>query len=394
MGLRVRRAFPILLRLWLASAGTALACRYSVRDTGFVDLGNSPVRLEFSSDSTFPEDARRALGQAATAVLLDSNISFTAIPAAGPGEVPLMRLVDAEGRTLPLAAGLAVPRTATEAVRWFENVTTSPMRERLHRESLRAYAVVILIEGANAQANARAGEAAQSAIASVARLIPGMPKPVDVPPQLVVLPQESQAAEAVLLWGLGFEPAPATDPRLAIVYGRGRRLGAGLEGPLITETVLRERLVMVGQDCECDLDRAWLRGPMIPGRWDRTLQESAAKALGFDPENPVVRAEVSRIIERGPQPGQRRKTAGTSQALGYSEDAVDILATAEDVPDLESQALDRPLGATPAAVSPPPGPESELPVGSSTSPLWWLLGGGLATAFAAGGWLAIRSSGR
>ena len=58
-------------------------------------------------------------------------------------------------------------------------------------------------------------------------------------------------------------------PRLqAIVFGRGRRLGEPLEGALITRTVLQERLAMIGQDCECDLDRAWLKGPVLPGRWE------------------------------------------------------------------------------------------------------------------------------
>ncbi len=186
----------------------------------------------------------------------------------------------------------------------------------------------------------------------------------------------------MLLWGLGLDPSPAADPRLAIVYGRGRRLGTPLEGPLITQTVLRERLSLIGQDCECDLERSWLRGPLLPGRWDRSQQELAAKSLGFDPENPMVRAEVSRIVERGPQPGQRRKIAGTFNALGYSEESVDALPVASD--------LVAPLEASPP-LAPVTGLPSDSPLPAGSRSLWWLLGGGVGAAFITGSWIALRS---
>jgi hypothetical protein len=253
------------------------------------------------------------------------------------------------------------------------------LRDRLYRESLRAYGLVLLVEGSDTAANQRAQAAAQAAIDATAKLIPGMPKPVDIPPQLIVLPATAQAAESILLWGLGFEPAPSDQPRLALLYGRGRRLGSPLEGPLITQTVLRERLVLIGQDCECDLDRAWLRGPLYPGRWDRSLQEVAAKVLGFDPENPMVRAEVSRIIERGPQPGQKKKNAGTAQALGYSEESV------ESPSNDQSDQTDR---TDQTEQTDPPQPAQ------SSRTLWVFLAGALTATVTAGVWLFIRSSSR
>ena len=386
--------------LWMASATVAVACRYSVRDTGFVDLGNSPLRLEFSPDGSFPESQRQALAQAAAAVLLDSNIAFSTVTATRAGEPASLRLVDAAGRSLLVASAADLPRTPSEAVRVMESLAASPLRDRLQQEALRAYAVVLVIEGTDETANGRVRDAATAAIASVGRLIPGMPKPVDVGPQLLTLSRSAQAAERILLWGLGFDPASGADPRLAIVYGRGRRLGTPLEGPLITQTVLRERLVLIGQDCECDLDRAWLRGPLLPGRWDRSRQELAAKSLGFDPENPVVRAEVSRIVERGPQPGQRRKTAGTAQALGYSEDSVDSLPSPVDLQDADEPASPPSSGQAPAqtrGTTPPAAPPAAATgAGASAAPraLWWLLGATGAVAAGLGAWLALRSSQR
>lgn len=306
-----------MLALWMGAA-VAWACRYSVRDTGFVDLGGGGYRLEWVVPGGFPEGARRDAMAAASAMLAESNVRLE-WGAARVGDGPTLRMVDGQGRVLELGPAEA----GEDPFRVLDRAVTSPARERLLRECLRAYAVVVIVEGTEDALNARAVATARAAVEEVARRIPGMPKPVDVPPQVMVVPRSEVASERVLVWGLGLEPGEAAEPRLALVYGRGRRLGTPLEGPLITATTLRERLVLVGQDCECDLDREWLRGPLVPARWDAAMQQVASKALGFDPENPMIRAEVSRIVERGPVAGQKRKMAGTSQALGYAEETVE-----------------------------------------------------------------------
>ena len=365
------RLIPPWFRFWLclAGAGVVLACRYSVRDTGFIDLASagSSYRLQLIAPPDFSPATRRALDQAAAVMLMDANVTLETGEAGRPGEPASLRLVDSDGRALTVAT---LTNAAQDFLPLLESIATSPFRDQLYRESLRAYGLILLIEGSDLAANQRARADAQAAIAATAKLIPGMPKPVDVPPQLVVLGRAAQAAESILIWGLGFEPGPSDQPRLALLYGRGRRLGSPLEGPLITQTALRERLVLIGQDCECDLDRAWLRGPLYPGRWDRSLQEVAAKVLGFDPENPMVRAEVSRIVERGPQPGQRQKSAGTAQALGYAEESVESPAAPAD----QTDQTDR---------SDPSDPPRRGP--------WYFLGGAGLAALVAGALLFFRA---
>ena len=195
-----------------------------------------------------------------------------------------------------------------------------------------------------------------------------------------------QGAEAVLLWGLGFEPRLSPEARVALVYGRGRRLGEPLEGALITRTVLQERLAIIGQDCECDLDRAWLKGPVLPGRWDRELQQLAAKTLGFDPENPMVRTEVSRIVLRGEGDKAKSKKPSTALALGYVEEAID--ASGED--ETNAGPASTPAAAPtklPAPTVPPPPPLAT----AAARPFWFALFGLLAAAFCAGLMLLKRS---
>ena len=375
-------------------AVSAWACRYSVRDTGFVDLGLETYQLRWVPGAGIAADTANRVRTRAQSLLRDSNLVWDDAPAGeGIPQEPGLSLRDAGGRVLDLrdVGGSGGGDQSGEAGRILsvvKAVAMSPLRERLYREGLRSYAVVLLVEGSDAAANERVRTDAVAAIAAITRLLPTLPKPVDTPPQWVSIPLKDQEAEKVTIWGLGMDPAPSSSPRLAIVYGRGRRLGAPLEGPLITQTALRDRLLLIGQDCECDLDRAWLRGPLLPGRWDRELQQAALSALGFDPGNPMVRAEISRIVERGPQHAGRRKPPSAGTSLGYSEESVE--ATEETVAE----------EADPPAPSPSPSTETTPSGGSPTQRpaagrrLWFLLGGGLAVLLASGLALWFRASRR
>jgi hypothetical protein len=384
----MRRLLPSLALMLTSTVLPLEACRYSIRDTGFVDLGLGAYRLELAP-GIVSGDVAAFFRQAAEGALLDSNVEFAAGTEPASGGAGL-HITDATGRRLELVKASSLPRQREEVMRLMESVATSPRREDIVREALRSFAVLVLVEGTNASANRQTRETLDAAVRAVERLMPGMPKPVAIPPQRVVVPVSEQSGEALLLWGLGLDPAPAADPRLALVYGRGRRLGVPLEGPMITRTAVQERLVMIGQDCECDLDRAWLKGPVIPGRWDRELQQIAARTLGFDPENPMVRTEVSRIVLRGEGDRTRQSRPASALALGYTEESVDgggeenaVAGLAEDSASTNSQA---PAVTTPGK-SPPRKPDT-----AGASSLWVVVLGGLAATIVAGVWVGRRGT--
>ena len=383
-------------------AVSAWACRYSVRDTGFVDLGLEAYRLRWVTESGASAEVRSK----AELLLRDSNIVWDEDPTGGgfPRAAGLY-LRDVEGRILSLP--LPNPSDATAVLRGVEMAVTSPLRERVYREGLRAYALVLLLEGTDGEANARVRQDVDSAITATARLLSSMPKPVETPPQLVAVSLKEQAAEKGLVWGLGLDPASIESPRVVLVFGRGRRLGLPLEGPLITQTALRDRLLLIGQDCECDLDRAWLKGPLLPGRWGRELQQAALDTLGFDPDNPMVRAEISRIVERGPQNPGRRRPPSSGTSLGYSEESVETVLGSESDPAEPSNTQAAP--ATSATSTDPTAAIAPTALTSSTalskppqaptptSPgrgLWFVLAGALTAFFAAGLGLWFRASKR
>lgn len=123
-------------------AVSAWACRYSVRDTGFVDLGLEAYRLRWVTESGASAEARSK----AELLLRDSNVVWDEDPAGGgfPRTAGLY-LRDVEGRILSLP--LPNPSDATAVLRGVEMAVTSPLRERVYREGLRAYALVLLLEG-------------------------------------------------------------------------------------------------------------------------------------------------------------------------------------------------------------------------------------------------------
>ena len=383
-------------------AVSAWACRYSVRDTGFVDLGLEAYRLRWVPESGTSSEVRSK----AELLLRESNVVWDEDPTGGgfPRGAGLY-LRDVEGRILSLP--LPNPSDATAVLRGVEMAVTSPLRERVYREGLRAYALVLLLEGTDAAANARVRQDVDSAITATAQLLSSMPKPVETPPQLVSVSLKDQSAETVLVWGLGLEPVLSDSPRIAIVYGRGRRLGLPMEGPLITQTALRDRLLLIGQDCECDLDRAWLKGPLLPGRWSRELQQAALDALGFDPGNPMVRAEISRIVERGPQNPGRRRPPSSGSSLGYSEETVETTPGSESDPaepansgaasDTSATSTNPTASTVPTASTSSAAVSKPSPTSAPTNPgrgLWFVLAGSLIVFVVAGLGLWLRASRR
>ncbi|MEE2886282.1 MAG: hypothetical protein VX951_02510, partial [Planctomycetota bacterium] len=146
----------------------------------------------------------------------------------------------------------------------------------------------------------------------------------------------AQAEEKVLLWSLGIQEVGA-DPSVAGQTGRGRRFGSVLEGASFHQDSVLGILSKVGESCECGLDRSWMRGMRIPLRWDADTRQTAADTLGFDPENPLVKAEMSSIMAKGRNGLAFKQGVDPTVAdllLGYSETSI------EDGLEIDTEPLD------------------------------------------------------
>ncbi|MBI2927563.1 MAG: hypothetical protein HYY24_17850 [Verrucomicrobia bacterium] len=402
----------LLIALCVLVHGSAWACKYSVRDVGFVGLEAVPYRVCCFVHRQADKDFAELLKQTASVMFFDANVELELIDPELQTDHAAMRLarahnlerfpaailVSADERSLPLPIDLAAHQSVKDQV-WslLEGIISSRRRDELLRQLPAAYAVVVLVESKDAAANERARLAIRSAIAEITQQMPQMPKPVKVPPQMLALRPDEVAAEATWLWGLGLEIDAAQEPQVAVLYGRGRRIGPNLGGPQISAARLREILAVIGQDCECDLDRSWMQGPVIPARWDGDMRETVLKSLGFDPESPLVKVEISQILARGPI--ARPKAAGGDAALdnllfSYREVSLgdDSQPAASNPPNEDRTAQPRAQAvyssASPGAAAAPPRVADQP---AALGVLWLGFGGVGVVALAGGGWLVWRA---
>lgn len=315
---------------------TATACKYSVRDVGFVDLSSQPYRLYCFLDGESHASFAAEFLKTAKSRFADSNVIAEVVdfvanpdhsalkyrPSTAANDAPILVLVAPESDLPPLLLDVPAAAMGDELTR----LVASPLRDKIWNSIVEAYAVVVVIEGKSTEENRRAADAGRFAIKQLNGIMAKMDKPVNTPPKLLTVSAEQAAREPVLLWSWGLNTDDRAEPAVVPLFGRGRQLGPVVTGSDISGTELFETLALVGKSCECELDRSWMQGPMFPHAWDINRQADVTRALGFDAENPLIKVEISRIIARGDQ-NRSAKDAVDAIAidplLGYGEFDVD-----------------------------------------------------------------------
>jgi hypothetical protein len=376
-----------------------LACRYNVRDVGFVDLGTEPYELYCFIRGTTPSEDAALLRDLPAARLRDCPVRVEVLDIDRQRDHPALRhrtAEFAEADTLAVLVspdGQALPFRLSEPGRSFRDtlstvlatIVTSPLREELVRAAADAFGVVLLLEGEEADQNTRARQAIAEAIAETAGQMKGLPKAIANPPVVRSLARSAFAQEKVLLWSLGLDAAATTEPRAAVIYGRARWIGPLMKGEEITSRNLSRILSFIGADCECGLDIAWTLGTRLPVRWDEGLQAGLVKSLGFDPENPLVKLEVGRIVDRG----------GAAKPPGSEVDMADRQAQPSASPGAGVEAN---LGVRPPAAKPHIGTIPPAPVLAESMPFWqqprYVVAGLAAGILGTGAFLLLNASRR
>ena len=178
-------------------------------------------------------------------------------------------------------------------------ILSSVLVQQIKQKVVDNYAVVLLFESNYEAENGRAKSEIKKSINEIQRKLPWMPKEMKMPPALLSLANSQITDEPFLLWSLGIQKEEVKEPIAVIIYGRMRWLGPLFKGAQITSQNVSAILDFIGLDCECGLDKRWLLGTMLPVKWDKKIQQQVVKNLGFDPENPAVKMEMSRILSTG-----------------------------------------------------------------------------------------------
>jgi hypothetical protein len=409
--------YRLPLIIWLLSylqVCPTVACRYNVRESGFVDIGIEPYYLCGFVDVNTPADVISDFQQVLQAGLMDTNVKFEIIHADQQKKHPAMNLLDLwQLRTLPSAVlvspdGQSIVVPVTRAGHFFKetlvtavaDIVRSPKRKEILQNGSKAYGIVLVIEGTNEPENEAAREASGRAIEAVKAQIPMMPKPIAYPPQIVTMDRNAIRNEKILLWSLGLDPEKVDEPHAAVLYGRARWIGPLFKGEQITADNLSSVLFVIGADCECGFDHRWLQGTMLPVKWSQEIRAQAAKSLGFDPENPIIQMEISRIIRRG---FYHYPTAPSLYQQLIGESLPHMRQNAFEGPESDSAAgitQAQPVQAGDTA-SPGPserGPVPEKPVLADAEALWqkplYFITGLTALVIAAGLFIALRAARR
>jgi len=299
----------------------ASGCLYNVRDLGFVDTVPAVYHLYCYTREDTPVEHISAFAQAANATFAESNVEVEMIEVDRQQDLPAMEyfdfweiqsfpaavLVSPQGRSLllPISSPEKPFRETVSAA--LESVVSSPKREEMIAHIVKAYGVVLLIEGEDRAENRRARQAVAGAIGNITRTMGQLPKRIEEPPFAMVISREALAQERIFLWSLDVHEQNLGEPHVAVLYGKGRRLGPLLRGERITQANLLDILSVVGLSCECGLDRSWITGIPLPLRWEEKTRSEAVRFLGFDPESPMVKMEMSRILSTCPSPAAEAK---------------------------------------------------------------------------------------
>ncbi|MCP4092634.1 MAG: hypothetical protein GY747_04215 [Planctomycetes bacterium] len=335
---------------------TLLLCRFTVRDIGFVELNTSPWTMVLVVDS---EEAGQDELRAMHPLLRDSNVSMKVVVNAEQAPAWLLRGVAAEDSLLVELNQPELTKAEKEAAREqaVQRALDSPLRQRLVTEAADAFAFVVIVEGksadpsteeslgANADADPAqvANESAQEAVSLLHQIEAQLPRPLAGDVRIVSLPFQQRPAESISLWAAGLKDLPEQETAVVIYYGRLKRAAPPLRGEYVSTNSILQQLALIGESCECETDRDWAAEPTLPHRWTMGDRDRIADSLGFDPESPMVIAEINRILMRGPlnRTAQPSTQGLAGLVLGYREDAVasgtDQLV-AEDAPKNDSVA--------------------------------------------------------
>ncbi|KXB08703.1 hypothetical protein AKJ55_00515 [candidate division MSBL1 archaeon SCGC-AAA382M17] len=331
----------------------AYGCRYTIREIGFSDIGSLPYWLYIFTNSETPEKDISSINKLSRVFLDESNVKIKLVDVDkdtssravdyldnyNMKSFPSAVFVFPEGGTMSFSLN-SPGRSFKESV-WLllEELVASSYRQSIKDELLKSYCVALVVEGIDKQANSKVFDEVKKAVSEIKMTFDQMPKEVNAPPAILVIPNHKAYDEEILLRSLGINKKETTKPSVSIIYGRGRIIGPVLQGEHITENKIYNLLAIVGADCECGLDNSWVLGRMIPLRWDLSTQSALAEYLGFDVENPRVKSEMSQILSLNPAPDNPFDPMESGLKLGYSEGKIKVRRSSGNVSKISAREI-------------------------------------------------------
>lgn len=307
---------------------SATACRFTVREIGFSILSQDIYSLVVIDQNAKPSDK---IWQSIHDKLKDSNIKLSVLNPQKDSTHPYVKKILEAGFSLPALVliapdGRILELNANDISGQVNKVLDSPVRKLLRNSLSGTLSAILWVDGKDHLTNSEIRKTIEKDCDRINNIIPYMPKTVKNGPLSIHIYSDEFLSEKVLLWSLGVDQLPER-PIAFVLYGRGRIMGGPVVASAISEGRLYNYMSMIGADCECGLDRKWMLGEQIPLLWPPESRQELANIIGFDVDNPIIQAEMSRILAK-------ETDTGITGEMDYGIEVID-LKTAFDVPEAE-----------------------------------------------------------
>lgn len=328
----------LYISIFLFVGQSVFPCQYNVRDMGFVDLEDQPYLLCLYLDSPFTDSDVQNFNRLLQTELQGTNVRGQAIhvthqkthPALSwlnettVVSKPSLLLVNSAGKIYTFPA-FDKSKTLEKQIRsTIADILSSPFRETVQEKIVGIFGLVLLVEGQDDGKNEKVRQDALAAIGNIKAAMGTLPKRIARPPEFMTLSRKDLQKEKLFLWAQGLSDDAIIEPSMIIFYGRFRRMGPVLTGDQITAEKITSMLSVIGADCECNLDRSWLQGEMMPAKWDREQLEKLSAQLGFDTEHPMTKIEMSQILRNGNQSNRRNLDFDAIKGLNFGYQEIEV----------------------------------------------------------------------
>lgn len=324
--------FNILLS-FILFAISASACRFTVREIGFSTLSQDIYTLAVIDENTNPNDS---FWEGYHRQNKDCNIRLEVLNPAEEKGHPVVSTAIEKGIAFPATVLVSPDKRIfqfeeSDFSKIYSKVKDSFLREKMRAIYPEVFAVVFWVNGKDSEKNKQAKIKILQECDAIGNVMPSMPKIVKKKPVLMEIMADDFQYEKLLLWSMGINSVPE-EPKAFVLYGRGRIMGDELSFQQIMDGGLYKYMSMIGADCECGLARKWMLGHQIPLYWPLETRQQLAELIAFDVDNPMILAEMSRILAK-----ETLRDASGSVAFAPETIDLDEMFGASEKPQIQQE---------------------------------------------------------
>lgn len=266
------------------------ACRFTIREIGYSDLCLEQYKLVLNADAELHKTVIDDFKRLAFAYLLDANVNDKVLQSKVLH--PKLSFLRSDGSEIYSRE----VKNTNDIIDGMTTCLSSPVRQHLLREMGNVFSLILYFEAKDSNINDYQ-HIIEEATAQFKHISPHLDKAVNEGIKVIKVAFSNRQKETVLMKALGVS-VTNKQACVAILYGRGRLAGQVLHAKKLTAKTILDKLVLIGTDCECGIDLSPILERALPLNRPDGFMQQTTDMLGFDVSNPMILAEMSRILAK------------------------------------------------------------------------------------------------